>query len=193
MRNRDAIVAVGLVVQAAAGAFAQSASWLDRPIAQWQSAGAAIPSPPTTSEPVPTVAKRCAAVVASGSRVDTLLEKAGWVPFLHVDRRLTRDDIEVVGGMAAAGPTCEPTMFNLFVFVGGQFAGTVSPASMHTARDGVAGSVRLTGQDALTSEFARYTAADADCCPSSIVRVTYRITRKSPVPVLEAVDARKVR
>lgn len=193
MRNRGGLVAMALVVQASAAASAQSASWLDRPMARWQSAGAAIPSPPPTPESRSAVATRCASAVATGSPADAELEKAGWVPFLHVDRRLTRDDVEVVGGMAEASPACEPATFNLFLFVGGQFAGTLSPSSMNAARDGVAGSVRLTGQDALTTEFARYTAADAECCPSSVVRVTYRIDRKGSAPALEPIEARRVR
>ena len=125
--------------------------------------------------------------------MDALVAKASWLPFLHVDRRIIRDDVEVVGGLAAAGPACEPTTFNLFVFVGGRFAGTLSPSAMSASRDGVAGSVRLTGQDAMTTEFGRYTAADSECCPSSVVRVSYRINRAGPAPLLEAVEARRVR
>jgi hypothetical protein len=95
--------------------------------------------------------------------------------------------------MAAAGPACEPTAFNLFVFVGGRFAGALSPSAMATARDGVAGAVRLASADSLTAEFARFTAADSECCPSSVVRVSYRIVKSGPGPVLEAVEVRKVR
>jgi len=172
---------------------AQAGSWLDRPLARWNSAGAAMPAPPASPDARPALARRCASLVAAGSAVDALVTRAGWVPFLHLDRRLTRDDVEVVGGMAAAGPACEPTVFNLFVFVGGRFAGTLSPSSMSTSRDGVAGSVRLMGPDALTTEFARYTATDSECCPSSVVRVSYRINRAGAAPVLEASEARRVR
>jgi hypothetical protein len=152
-----------------------------------------MPMPPTASETRPALARRCATRVATGGAVDALLTKGGWLPFLHVDRRITRDDVEVVGGMAAAGPACEPTVFNLFVFVDGRFAGTLSPSSMSTSRDGAAGSVRLTGQDAMTAEFARYAATDSECCPSSVVRVSYRIQRDGPAAVIEAVEARRVR
>jgi hypothetical protein len=192
MRTPAALVAMALLVQAPAPS-AQAASWLDQPMARWHSAPADVPAPPASSEATSAVARRCAATVATGSAADALVAKAGWVPFLHGDRRLTGDDVEVVGGMSAASPTCEPAAFNLFVFVGGQFAGTLSPSAMQTARDGVAGSVRLTGEDTLTSEFARYLPADAECCPSAIVRVTYRINRTSAVPSLEAVDAKRVR
>jgi hypothetical protein len=182
-----------LPVLLAAALAAQSSSWLDRPLAKWNSAGAAMPSAPALAETRSALARRCASLVATGGAVDALVTKGGWLPFLHVDRRITRDDVEVVGGMAAAGPGCEPTVFNLFVFVGGRFAGTLSPSSMSTSRDGVAGSVRITGQDAMTAEFARYTAADAECCPSSVVRVSYRINRAGPAAALEAVEARRVR
>lgn len=172
---------------------AQASSWLDRPMARWNPAGAPVPAAPASAEAPAALARRCASLVASGSDVDAIVAKAGWVPFLHLDRRLTRDDIEVVGGMVAAGPACDPTQFHLFVFVGGRFAGTLSPSPMRTARDGVAGSVRITAQDAMTSEFARYTASDSECCPSSVVRVSYRINRAGAAAVIEATEARQVR
>jgi hypothetical protein len=188
------VVVVTLVpVLLAAALAAQSGSWLDRPLTKWNAAGATMPAPPASQEARAPLARRCASLVASGSAVDALVTKAGWVPLLHLDRRISRDDVEVVGGMAAAGPACDPTVFNLFVFVGGRFAGTLSPASMCTSRDGAAGSVRLTGPDAMTTEFARYTAADSECCPSSVVRVSYRLNRAGAATVLEAVEARRVR
>jgi hypothetical protein len=177
----------------AAALAAQSGSWLDRPMVKWNAAGAVIPAPPASPEARPALSRRCASLVASGSAVDALVTRAGWVPFLHLDRRITREDVEVVGGMAVAGPACDPTVFNLFVFVGGRFAGTLSPTPMSTSRDGAAGSVRLTGADAMTTEFARYTAADSECCPSSVVRVSYRLNRAGAAAVLEAVEARRVR
>ncbi len=180
-------------IMLAAAFAAQASSWLDRPLAKWNAANAGLPAPPASPETRPALTRRCASLVASGSAVDALVTKAGWVPFLHLDRRITRDDAEVVAGMAAAGPACEPTIFNLFVFVGGRFAGTLSPLPMSTSRDGVAGSVRLTGPEAITTEFARYTPTDSECCPSSVVRVSYRLTRVGAAVVLEAMDARRVR
>ena len=95
--------------------------------------------------------------------------------------------------MAAATPGCEPTAFNLFVFVDGRFAGTFSPAPMNPSRDGAAGAVRITGVDTLTVEFARYMPDDAECCPSSRERVSYRIEKTGAGPTLVQTDARKVR
>ena len=78
--------------------------------------------------------------LADASAAAQAVRHAGWVPFLHFDRAIARDDIEVLGGMTAATSSgCEPTTFNLFVFVGGTFAGTISPIVMGQGRDGVAG------------------------------------------------------
>ncbi len=176
---------------AGATAFAQS-SWVDRPLETWNVAGARVAPPPPSQEASKPLATRCAARAVTGGAANTLAQ-AGWVPFLHLDRTTTRDDIEVIGGMAAGNTFCEPTVFNLFVFVGGRFAGTLSPGPMTPAHDGAAGAVRLAGPDAIATEFARYTPADTECCPSSVVRVTYRIDRTGPVPVLAAVETRKVR
>jgi hypothetical protein len=174
-------------------ALAQSSAWVDRVTEKWNTAGAGIPAPPASQEARAALAKRCASFVVTEGAAAAVIAKAGWTPFLHLDKQITRDDLEVVGGMAAATPDCQPAVFNLFVFTGDRFAGTLSPSWMSLARDGVAGAVRLTGPDTITAEFARYTATDAECCPSSIVRVTYRINRSGATPVLEAVESRRVR
>jgi hypothetical protein len=115
------------------------------------------------------------------------------VPFLHLDREIARNDIEVIGGMTEATPGCEATSFNLFVFAGGRFAGVVSTAAMTPARDGVAGAVRITGADTITVEFARYKTDDPACCPSSRERVSYRIDTAGSGPALVTTDTRQLR
>ena len=194
-------VSTGLLVSAfamfaifaTASTYAQSGAWLDKPLTGWNQNGT-MPPRGSGSESREALARRCG---TAGSKVSAnasgALGKPGWVPFLHVDRQIVRDDIEVVGGMSAAGPGCEPTTFNLFIFVGGVFAGTLSPVAMTPARDGVAGAVRIVSADAITAEFARYTPSDAECCPSSRVRVTYRIERSSGRATLVASDARPLR
>ena len=187
------LLALGIVTLAASSSRAQSpAGWLDRPLAQWNQSGAALASPPSGAESSAALARRCRSNAMKGSTIDAL-SKAGWVPFLHQDRSITRDDIEIVGGMSAASAGCEATVFNLFVFVAGNYAGTISPTSMTAARDGVVGAVRLTRADALTAEFARYTPKDTECCPSSRVRVSYRIERSGGRPLLAATEARQIR
>lgn len=163
-------------------------------MAVWHQPGASIPSPTGGPEARGALLRRCGAPGAKvTATASTALGKAGWVPFLHLDQPLQRDAVEVIGGMSAASPGCEPNTFNLFVFVGGAFAGTLSPAPMTPARDGVVGAVRLAGPDALSAEFARYTSADAECCPSSRVRVSYRIDRAGGRPSVVATEARQIR
>jgi hypothetical protein len=167
--------------------------WLDRPMPSWNQPAAGVPVAQKGTEAQAALDRRCGSSTLASSTTADLVRKAGWVPFLHQDRSIARDDIDVIGGMSAASPGCEPTVFNLFVFVGGRFAGTLSPMVMTQNRDGAAGAVRITSADALTGEFARYTPTDTECCPSSRVRVTYRIDRAGVRPVLAATEARQVR
>jgi hypothetical protein len=84
--------------------------------------------------------------------------------------------------MAGADGMCRPVTYNLFVFVAGKFAGTLSPTVMTSRLDGSSGMVELM-PDGIDTEFSRYRATDPLCCPSSRVRVRYRIER-SPTPVI---------
>jgi hypothetical protein len=145
-----------------------------------------------SAEDVSVLRRRCGAP-KEATASDAAIAKAGWVPFLHLDRRLVRDDVEVIGGMSAATPGCAPEAFNLFVFAGGRFAGTISPFDMISNRDGSVGAVRITGPEGLTAEFARYAPGDPECCPSSRVRVSYRLERGGSRPVLIATEARQIR
>ena len=189
------MILLPLVVLMAAAAMAQTGSgWLDRPMAGWNEADKGVPSAQPGSELQAALDRRCGSSALAKSATADAVRKAGWVPFLHFDQVISRGDIEVVGGMTAATtPGCEATVFNLFVFVGGRYAGTVSPVTMTRNRDGDVGPVRISGADSLMADFARYTPTDTECCPSSRVRVSYRIEKGSGRPVLVAVDARKTR
>ena len=103
-----------------------------------------------------------------------------------------RQGLEILGGLTDMTQACEPVHFNLFVFVDGRFAGTLAPAPMTTARDGAVGAVRIVNETALTAEFARYAANDSECCPSSRVKVTYRIDR-GEAPVVTPVSSQMLR
>ena len=152
-----------------------------------------IPSSPLSVDAHLALEKRCGTPKAPSSESIAALRRARWVPFLHLDQAITRNGIEVVGGMTAASPGCEPERFNLFVFVSGSFAGTVSRAAMTPSRDGTAGAVRITGNDTLTVEFARYLPGDAECCPSSRERTSYRIEKAGAGPTLVETGTRQVR
>jgi hypothetical protein len=64
---------------------------------------------------------------------------------------------------------------------------------MTSSRDGAAGAVRITGPDTITVEFARYLPTDAECCPSSRERVSYRIDKTGTGPILVATGTRQLR
>ena len=115
------------------------------------------------------------------------VDTAGWIPFWNFDQQLLRDDVEIVGGMRGADGMCRPANYNIFVFVGGRFAGVLSPVPMTSRLDSSSGVVRMQ-PPAITAEFARYTNTDPMCCPSSHVRVSYRIERTTAGPVVVATD-----
>jgi len=192
-------VVLMLVAVSATGAFAQSAgAWLDRPMQGWNTAGGAMPS--SRSLPVASSATldRCKVTAPAptpnqgSTSAVPILSRAGWRPYLHQDRALVRQGLEILGGLTDMTQACEPVHFNLFVFVDGRFAGTLAPAPMTTARDGAVGAVRIVNETALTAEFARYAANDSECCPSSRVKVTYRIDR-GEAPVVTPVSSQMLR
>ena len=94
--------------------------------------------------------------------------------------------------MAGSDGMCRPTQYNVFVFVDGRFAGTLSPVLMDSRFDGSSGAVRLPLPN-VTAEFARYTPNDPMCCPSSRVTVRYRIDRTPSGAVVVPVDVRTTR
>jgi len=194
MRRMRALVVMLIATSLMPRVSAQAGTtWLDRPMASWNQPPT-IASAQAGAESADALVRRCGSSVLSTSTTADVVRKAGWVPFLHQDRAIARDGVEVIGGMtAAATPGCEPAMFNLFVFVDNRFAGTISPIVMGTGSDGVVGAVRITGADALTAEFARYTKSDTECCPTSRVRVTYRIERTGLQATLVPIDIRTLR
>jgi hypothetical protein len=121
------------------------------------------------------------------------VSQSGRVAFLPFGRALVQGDLEVIGGMSDATDDCAPARFNFFVFVGGAYAGTLSPVDMTTGQDGVVGMVRFPPGDVVTAEFARYGATDTECCPSGRVRVSYKVERRGSGPVVVATEIRKLR
>jgi hypothetical protein len=194
IRPSSFALALGALVLLAAGAGAQPApeSWLDRPLTGWNNAGAAVPQAPTAAETTAAIVKRCRLAPPRSTHAEQALDGAGWIPFWNVDQQLVKDDVEIVGGMRAADAMCTPAAYNLFVFIGGQFAGTLSPVAMTSQTDGASGIVR-TPLPVVTSEFARYKNLDALCCPSSRVTVRYRIDRTPAGPVIVPVELRTTR
>jgi hypothetical protein len=169
----------------------QSALWLDQPLTNWNRAAAPLPRGAAIAAVMTEVRQRCK--VASPETVSAqALAAAGWIPQAHLDRTLVHNDVEILSGASSLDLDCSPAGFNLFVFVGGTFAGTLSPLPMSPRVDGVAGPVRFTG-DFISAEFARFKSGDAACCPSARMAVRYRIERSGRQGLIAPSDIRTTR
>ena len=188
------VIICGVLAAFAAAAPATRAtdavSWFDRPLANWNEPGVPVPAAPTRDESREAIVKRCALAPRLSTAAERALADAGWIPFLHVDRQLMRDDIEIIGGLVAADELCQPADFNLFVFVGGHFAGTLSPVLMRTQKDGSAGAVRIAGLDTITAEFSRFRDGDPSCRAWAHVAMRFRIDRTAPHVLVVPVERR---
>ena len=168
------------------------ASWLDKPFVIWNKAGASVPMAPLTRANRDRILATCTESLLTSTPAERALSDAGWIPFLNFDQKIEQGDIEIVGGMAGVDGMCRPTGYNLFVFAGGRFAGTLSPVPMISRTDASSGAVRIIGPENISAEFVRYTEKDALCCPSSRVTVRFRINRLS-APVVAPTELRTTR
>jgi hypothetical protein len=159
-------------------------SWLDEPLTVWTGVPAALPRAALEAATRTELIDRCALTLLQSSPGTRALADAGWIPFLNYGRELVQDDVEVAGGMTDLDGMCRPWRYNLFVFVGGRFAGSLSPVLMDARSDGSAGEVRILDRDTIIADFARYRATDPLCCPSGQVTMRYRIIRSQPGPLV---------
>jgi hypothetical protein len=194
------IRAISLALLVTTTAFAQAQTreptWLDQPLSNWNKAGRTLsPVLPSTGETIAEAMKRCADLRMLRNTVgERTLADAGWLPFHPFDLQVAQRDVEIVGGLAGVDGMCRPVDFNVFVFVAGRFAGTLSPGEMSSRNDGsVAGGIRLAEDDTIAAEFARYADSDPLCCPSGRVTVRYRIDRKAVPPVVVPVSVQPTR
>ena len=152
--------------------------WLDRPLTNWNRPGAALPRAaqgPSAAE----LLKRCPPTgTQPSSAAARQLSAGGWLPFLPLDREFSQGDVEILAGMADADGMCRPLGYQLFVFVGGTFAGTLSPQPMDSRADQSSGALRLLQDGIVSADFSRFTSSDALCCPSGHVNVRYKIDRQ---------------
>jgi hypothetical protein len=176
--HHTTILLLWLFVAGVASVVGQTGTlWLDRSLTSWNKPAAPLPSPAQKPAAAAALARRCSLNASAAASAAAAVTAAGWIAYLHQDRMLAREGVEVIAGLSDANAACAAAGFNLFVFVKGQFAGTLSPVPMTTGHDGVAGAVRIVNADSLTAEFARFVPGDLECCPSTRVRVTYRIDR----------------
>jgi hypothetical protein len=188
-------VILTLLVAAAPSAQAPASTWLDKALANWNAADRTLPAAKPGDEKIPDLSKRCSySPLLQSTAGERALVKAGWIPFRVFDRQIVDRDVEIIGGLAAADGMCRPMNFNVFVFVNGVLAGTLSPELMMSRTDAsLGGAVRLSPDDMIDAGFARYQDKDALCCPSSHVTVRYRIDRNATPPVVAPVSVRVTR
>jgi hypothetical protein len=181
------LTVLGLLAASAVAA-AGPAHWLDQPLSAWSDG----PGVPTAGPVDRSASQACFASPPTGAGTEAVWA-AGWRPFHMFDRPIGRGPLVVLGGLRGLTADCAPAAFQLFVFVDGAFAGTLSPVEMTTGHDGAAGTIRVLPDGGITVEFARYAAGDSECCPSGRVRVSYRIDRNGGRPRVVAVDRKSLR
>jgi hypothetical protein len=188
-------IALALLFTTTAFAQAPEPTWLDRPLSNWNKAATSLPRAVPNGETLDEILKRCADMrTRRNTPCSPPLPDAGWLPFHMFDRQIVQRDVEIVGGLAGVDGMCRPVDFNVFVFVAGRFAGTLSPGEMSSRDDGsIGGAIRLAEDDTIAAEFARYAEPDPLCCPSGRVTVRYRIDRKAAPPVVVPVSAQPTR
>ena len=184
---------IAMLLPIALAAQTPARSWLDRPLVNWNSSAHRMPSAPANEEPIADVGKRCDVKPKRTTSGERAVTDAGWLPFYLFDRQIVQGDVEIIGGLAGADCLCRPADYNVFVFVAGRFAGTLSPDLMTSRLDGSIGAVRLSEEGTIAAEFTRYVDPDPLCCPSGRVTVRYQLDRRSTPPVVVPVAAQPTR
>lgn len=173
-----------LVIMAAAfSVLAQPAnSWLDRPLVNWNRPGSTLPRPPAAER---SELGRCRHQVRQpASPAERAAVRMGWTLYGPVQNYATTT---VFTAMAGIDGMCRPMGYQAFVYSGGRYAGTLSPAPMDSRSDASLMSIYLINSTGIAAEFARYRESDPLCCPSRTTSVNYNV-RNIGNPVVAAVD-----
>jgi hypothetical protein len=162
---------------------ARAASWLDAMPGGWNAPGGTLPeAPPAERDNVP----RCRDQVRPPSGADgRAVETAGWMPVGSLE---IFGDTSVVTATSAFDGMCRWWSYQVFVFAGGRFAGTLSPVPMNSRTDGAAVRVQLDRETGITVEYLRYAKDDPLCCPSRTSVVSFRLERRVEGPVVVPVS-----
>lgn len=159
-----------------------SKMWLDeKNLTNWNRPDASLPQAPKTTIDA-NLMKQCQNTIRRPTTAeDQSLARNGWMLF---------GPIQTYGGTTLLTATsnfdgmCRPLQYQAFIFVDGQFAGTLSPQLMDSRTDGSVQPIFLATETNLFAEFNRYQTQDPLCCPSGVSRVSYQIERKNNGPVV---------
>jgi hypothetical protein len=152
--------------------------WLDAPLKNWNTPKAQIPGAPAPIAVWPDDPS-CSRNVRSPRTVeDYAVRAAGWFLF---GSSYSDKDTSLIRANTAVDGMCRPLGFQVFVFVDGVFAGTLSPVPMHSRADGALVRAEPLDDNSIVARYSRYAANDALCCPSRTSTVTFHIDRAIPL------------
>jgi LppP/LprE lipoprotein len=159
-----------------------SASWLDQvKPASWNSLGMAIPAAPQTQGPIDA---RCRTQARPAElEEDKQLRERGWDLFNAFQGGW---QIRLIYATASYDGMCRPRQYQVFVFVRGAFAGTLSPQPMDSRTDGALSRASLRNDNQLAAEYLRYAAKDPLCCASRTTSVEFDIGKDAVLRPLSA-------
>jgi len=183
MKRVPVIVALVALLVAAFGRGARAdGSWLDAPIQNWNTPGASLPAAPAMD---PSTNPMCLGPQSQARPPETAedyaLTDAGWTLVAAYQGGFGVKLIEALSGYDGM---CRPLGYQVFVFVDGSFAGTLSPVLMDSRMDGALSRDALFSRQNLSATFLRYTPTDPLCCPSSMSSLSYTIDTSGAAPVV---------
>ena len=168
-------------------ALAQGASWLDSTPKNWNVPGMEPPKAPPLQNTNPNCRTR---EIAPSNAEESRLAGMGWKLESYWPV-LQSGDLTLVTALANYDGMCRPLEFNVFVFAGGKYAGTLSPVNMDSRTDGVLDTpngrsgVTVQPNGVIQAVFTRYASSDPLCCPSrGTTTVTYQVQTPSGGPVV---------
>ena len=158
-------------------------SWLDRSLVNWNRPGSSLPRAPAGERSE--LSGQCRHQVRQpATPEERAAVRLGWTLF---GPSQSYGATSVFTAMAGIDGMCRPMGYQAFVYVGGRYAGTLSPAPMDSRSDASLTRIYLINSTSVAAEFARYTESDPFCCPSKTSSANYRV-RTTGNPNVTAVE-----
>jgi LppP/LprE lipoprotein len=174
------------VLAADVGPAGATRNWLDaEALPAWNAPGAPLPRAPRPQGEPPWSGRCAGQARPPADSADRAVIEAGWTP---VGAQQRFGDTTVLSAASDADGMCRPLAVQVFVFVEGRFAGTLSPTPMGSREDGVATQVVLVSPGRIWATFARYAPRDPLCCPSRSVEVVFEVQREAGGPAVAPIQ-----
>jgi hypothetical protein len=124
------------------------------------------------------------------SATERLLADHGWMLPESAEWSIQKAGaVEVIVAFGAFGGQCRPFRMQAFVFLGGVFAGTLSPRLMDARWDGCLRDFTVEESGRIDARFIRQVKGDPMCCPSRESSARYVIDRDGKGPVVRFLGA----